>query len=178
MNPTVFGATERAVLGSLADLLIPATRSMPSASQAGVTREWLDAVLTARPDLSDPLAAILVAARGAEPSEGIERLKREGGFAMFVELVTNAYYMNPDVRSRIRYPLQQAVPIDPSDGEDAEAQSLIESVRARGPNLPTHARRRDAVTPWSLVGGSKEWVWSAPTWWASPDARDLQRRFC
>jgi hypothetical protein len=133
VNPTHLGSTERSVLGSLADLLIPATHSMPSASQAGVTREWLDAVLTARPDLSDPLAAMLVAARGVEPSEAIERLKREGGLATLAELVTNAYYMNPDVRSRIGYPLQQAVPIDPLDGEDAEAQSLIESVRARGP---------------------------------------------
>jgi hypothetical protein len=133
VNSTGIGAPERAILGSLADLLIPATRSMPSASQAGVTGEWLDAVLTTRPDLSDSLAAILVAARGVDPSEAIERLKREGGFDLLAELVTNAYCMNPDIRSRMRYPLQQAVPIDPSDGEDAEAQSLIESVRARGP---------------------------------------------
>ena len=125
-------ARERAVLGGLADVLIPAGAGMPSASEAGVAGEWLDAVLSARPDLVDPLRAILASAEGAPPAEAVDRLRQGGGFGVLAEIVPNAYYMNPAIRRRIGYPLQQAVPIDPDADADPEAQALIASVRERG----------------------------------------------
>ena len=45
-------------LDALADLLIPGEDGMPSASEAGATGRWLDAVLAARPDLRAPLEGL------------------------------------------------------------------------------------------------------------------------
>ncbi|HEV8546415.1 MAG TPA: hypothetical protein VGQ64_08965 [Candidatus Limnocylindrales bacterium] len=132
MSASGIGTRDREVLAGLADVLIPASASMPAASEAGVTGEWLDAVLAARPDMVEPLVAILWSADGADPAAVIERLQADGSFGLLGEVVANAYYMNPAIRARIGYPLQQAVPIDPADGEDAEAEALIASVRGRG----------------------------------------------
>jgi hypothetical protein len=129
---TPLSTAERAVLAGLADVLIPAGAGMPSASEAGVAGEWLDAVLAARPDLVEPLRAILASAAGVPAAEAVERLHEGGGFSVLAEIVPNAYYMNPAIRDRIGYPLQQAVPIDPDEDDDPEAQALIASVRARG----------------------------------------------
>ncbi len=129
---TELTARERAVLAELADVLIPAGPEMPSASEAGVAGEWLDAVLSARPDLVDPLKAILASAGDVPAAEAVERLREGGGFGVLAEIVPNAYYMNPAIRDRIGYPLQQAVPIDANADDDPEAQALIASVRARG----------------------------------------------
>jgi hypothetical protein len=131
-SPAGLTDRERAVLAGLADVLIPAGAAMPAASDAGVAGDWLDAVLAARPDLVDPLRAILAAAEGVPAAEAVERLRAGGGFGTLAEIVPNAYYMNPEIRERIGYPLQQAVPIDPAADVDPEAQALIASVRSRG----------------------------------------------
>ena len=127
-----FSTRERTILAGLADVLIPAGSGMPAASEAGVGGEWLDAVLAARPDLVDPLRAILASADGVRAAEAVERLREGSGFGVLAEIVPNAYYMNPLIRDRIGYPLQQAVPIDPAADEDPEALALITSVRGRG----------------------------------------------
>ena len=128
------GADERRTLAALADVLIPAGAGMPAASEAGVADEWLDAVLAARADLAGPLAAVLRAAAGTDPVAEIDRLQRtdELGFGVLATVIPGAYYMNPRIRGLIGYPGQQAVPIDPNDGTDAEARELIASVRGRG----------------------------------------------
>ncbi len=131
-SPVALTDRERAVLAGLADVLIPAGGGMPAASEAGVAGAWLDAVLAARPDLVDPLRAILAAAEGAPAAEAVEQLRADGGFGVLADIVPNAYYMNPEIRARIGYPLQQAVPIDPEADTDAEARALIASVRSRG----------------------------------------------
>ena len=127
-----FDESERAILAGLADVLIPAGAGMPSASEAAVAGEWLDAVLAVRPDLVDPLRAILASAADVPAAEAVERLREGGGFGVLAEIVPNAYYMNPAIRERIGYPLQQAVPIDPDADDDPEARALIASVRGRG----------------------------------------------
>ena len=124
-------ARERATLAGLADVLIPAAGGMPAASEAGVAGEWLDAVLTARPDLLEPLQSILASADGVQPAAAVDRLITGGGFGVLAEIVPNAYYMNPAIRQRIGYSLQQAVPIVPGEDDDPEAQALIDSVRSR-----------------------------------------------
>jgi hypothetical protein len=52
-----FDDRARATFAGLADILIPAADGMPSASEAGAAGRWLDAVLVARPDLTEPLLA-------------------------------------------------------------------------------------------------------------------------
>ena len=64
---------QRATFWALADVLIPATDAMPAASEAGSAEKWLDRALAARPDLVEPLAAVLDAAAG-----GIPRPRRGG----------------------------------------------------------------------------------------------------
>lgn len=131
-TPGALTARERAVLAGLADVLIPAGAGMPAASEAGVADAWLDSVLESRPDLVDPLRGILARTDGVPALEAIELLHADGGFGVLAEIVPNAYYMNPAIRDRIGYPLQQSVPIDPAADEDPEARALLASVRSRG----------------------------------------------
>jgi hypothetical protein len=95
-------------LDELADALIPAEDGMPSASEAGATGVWLEAVFAARPDLREP----------------VERREE----AALATAIVAAYYFNPEVRARIGYAGQLAIPLGPPDHEE-----LLESVVARGP---------------------------------------------
>lgn len=113
---------DRERLARLADQLIPAESGMPSASEAGATGEWLDAVLAVRPDLEAPLAA----------AREVDRERDPEGFAALTAAITAAYYMNPEVRERIGYAGQQAIPFDP-DHEDYLADGLLDSVKSRPP---------------------------------------------
>jgi hypothetical protein len=126
---------DRARLSQLADALIPPGDGMPSATEAGATGEWLDAVLAARPDLAVPLGGVTAAAAGMEPAEALAALptRDPGGWAAFTTAVPAAYFMNPDVRARLGYPGQEAVPIDPDAPPDYLADGLLDSVKARAP---------------------------------------------
>ena len=110
-------------LDALADQLIPGEDGMPSASEAGATGRWLDAVLEARPDLRAPL-------EGIAPYETIETLPERdpAGWTALTSAVVAAYYFNPEVCERIGYQGQRALPLGPPDHED-----LLASVVERGP---------------------------------------------
>lgn len=133
MSP--FDAAHRAVLGALADVLIPAGEAMPSASQADVAGQWLDAALAAVPEVSAPLAALLDEAGSEDPAAAIARLKANDppGFDVLCGVVAGAYFLNPEVRQAIGYPGQQAVPIVPEAPADYEQDGLLASVISRGP---------------------------------------------
>jgi hypothetical protein len=126
---------DRERLGALADALIPAGAGMPSATEAGAVGEWLDAVLAARPDLAVPLGGLAAATAGMEAAEAIAALPTHdpAAWAAFTTAVPAAYFMNPEVRARLGYPGQQAVPIDPDAPPDYLEDGLLESVMARGP---------------------------------------------
>jgi hypothetical protein len=110
-------------LAPLADQLIPGEDGMPSASEAGATGRWLEAVLAARPDLRAPL-------EGLAAEETIAGLAERdpAGWAALTSAVVAAYYFNPEVCERIGYAGQQAIPLGPADHEE-----LLESVKARPP---------------------------------------------
>ena len=110
-------------LDALADQLIPGEDGMPSASEAGATGRWLDAVLEARPDLRAPLANL-------DPQESIAGLAERdpAGWTALTSAVVAAYFFNPEVCERIGYAGQQAIPLGPPDHEE-----LLGSVVARGP---------------------------------------------
>ena len=122
------------MLAALGDVLIPAGADLPSASQAGVAEGWLDAVLTALPEVAEPLVALLLAARGQEPSSAVARLQIDdpAGFDLLCTVVAGAYFLNPDIRQVIGYPGQQALPIQVEDPPDYEQDGLLASVIARG----------------------------------------------
>jgi hypothetical protein len=117
-------------LDALADQLIPAEGGMPSASEAGATGRWLDAVLEARPDLRTPLEGLAASTAGLDPAEAIAVLPERdpAGWTALTSAVVAAYFFNPEVCERIGYQGQRARPLGPPDHE-----GLLDSVVARGP---------------------------------------------
>jgi hypothetical protein len=137
MTPALasFHHGRREVLAAVADLLIPSGGGMPSASEAGAAGRWLDEVLQLRPDFGPPLAAVLDQMIGADPKTALDRLRMDdpAGFGVLAEVVAGGYFLNPKVRSAIRYPGQQSVAIAQDEPPDYEQDGLIASVIARGP---------------------------------------------
>jgi hypothetical protein len=122
----------RAQLGAIADELIPAGSGMPSASEAGVSGQYLDEVLAARPDLASPLEAALASVEGVE--DAIAALRADAGaWGVITAVVPAAYFLNPEMRAAIGYPGLEARPIDPDAAPDYLEDGLLDSVVARGP---------------------------------------------
>jgi hypothetical protein len=128
-----FDPAQRVVLAGLADVLIPAGDSMPSASAAAVAEAGLDQVLAAVPGLGASLADVLARAEGREPAEVVASLARTdpAAYGILTEVVTAAYFMNPDVRKAVGYTGQGPSPLDPR--VDYMEDGLLESVIKRGP---------------------------------------------
>ena len=126
-------AAQRDLLAALADLLIPAGSGFPSASEAGVATEGLDQLLTVRPDLLEPLQGLLHRANDRSPAELIRELPAHdpAAFGALAESVAGAYFLNPDVRARLKYDGQSGRPIEPR--EDYLEDGLLQSVIDRGP---------------------------------------------
>ena len=128
-----FDPSQRAVLAALADVLIPAGDGMPSASAAAVAEQGLNQVLAAVPSLGASLADVLASAKGREAAEVVARLARTdpAAYGILTEVVTAAYFMNPDVRKAVGYRGQGPSPLDPR--VDYMEDGLLESVIQRGP---------------------------------------------
>jgi hypothetical protein len=128
-----FDSAQRAVLAGLADVLIPAGDGMPSASAAAVAEHGLNQVLAAVPSLEASLADVLARAKDREPAEFIASLARTdpSAYGVLTEVVTAAYFMNPDVRKAVGYTGQGPSPLDPR--VDYMEDGLLESVVKRGP---------------------------------------------
>jgi hypothetical protein len=128
-----FDPAQRAVLAGLADILIPAEDGMPSASAAAVAEEGLNQVLAAVPSLGASLADVLAQASGREPAEVVASLARTdpAAYGILTEVITAAYFMNPDVRRALGYTGQGPTPLDPR--VDYMEDGLLESVIKRGP---------------------------------------------
>jgi hypothetical protein len=128
-----FDEQARTTFAGLADALIPEGDGMPSASQAGVAAEWLDAVLAARPELGPTLLALVRRLDGQDPKTAIAALGTSdpAAFGLLAEIVPNAYFMNREVRERVGYPGQVGLDVDltwPPDWLD-----LLGPVIERGP---------------------------------------------
>jgi len=116
------------LMKAIADLLIPAGGDMPSASQAGVATTGLAEVLRFRPELEAPIESILNQCEGKSPEEALAGLD-PSGFATLAEVVASAYFMNEEVRAKLHYDGQRAVPIVPEEIDSA----LLKPVQNRGP---------------------------------------------
>jgi len=125
-------SAERQLVAALADLLIPAGSGFPSASEAGVANEGLDQLLAVRPDLRDSLKSILLRATDRPPSEFLQELQSNdpAAFGVLAESVPGAYFLNPDVRARLKYDGQSPRPINPR--ADYLDDGLLQSVIDRG----------------------------------------------
>lgn len=128
----------RKTLARLADVLVPASDGMPSASAVGVADAGVDLVLDSRPDLKDVLARLLDAVEGEAPHAAVARLEGEAPdpvrFEALLVVVFGAYYMAPEVRRRIGYPGQEARPVDVlADLAAYISEGLLDPVVERGP---------------------------------------------
>jgi hypothetical protein len=136
--------SERELLAGLADVLIPASEGMPSASEAGVAHEGIDVVLAARPDLLDALHQLLRQAAGQASATTVAFVASLQAadpmlFGLLGEIVAGAYFMNPQVRAAVHYHGQTPQPIPPEP--DYLADGLLDSVIGRGPIYrPTPAK--------------------------------------
>ena len=124
---------QRANLAAVADRLIPAAHGMPSAG-AVVNDERLRFVLTARPDLVEPLRTAL----GAGPADvgaRLDMLARDNPQALgALQLVIVAgYYTDKTVRELIGYPGQMALSLRSWELPEYLEEGLIDVVLARGP---------------------------------------------
>lgn len=136
MTGAALDDARRATLAALADVLLPGGAGMPAASEADVHGRWVDRVLTARPDLAEPLLRVLDGAAGAEPEREARRLHAEDGdgFGVLATVVTGAYYLSPKIRRLIGYPGQKRTPPLPDEADYyLDDGALLEPVRAMGP---------------------------------------------
>ena len=122
----------REAFGRLADVLIPAERELPSATEAQVEHGLVDQALSYRPDLEDAFERALGLATGADPVADIERLSTEhpDEFAALSLVTTGAYYLSPRVRELLNY--RQGEPRPARDDLDTYAD-LLEAVMEREP---------------------------------------------
>ena len=132
---TQFDSEARARLAALADALIPSGAGMPSASEAGVAGEWLDAILQAEPGFGPPLAAVLEAADVTDAAGELRRIESTDpvGFGTLTTVVAGAYFLNPEIATKVGYPGRRAIPVDRDPNPDWLEDGLLDSVRSRGP---------------------------------------------
>lgn len=138
----------RQTLTKVAELLIPAAHDMPSAGQV-VGDDRLRFVLTARPDLVEPLLAALRSELGDDPRARIDGLAGEEPAVLgALQLVIVAgYYTDRRVRELIGYPGQLAIEVKSWLYPAYLEEGLIDAVLARGPVWRDPATGRKAVTP-------------------------------
>jgi hypothetical protein len=104
-NVSQLSPSERAVLAGLADIIAPRWNALPSASDIDLSHGPIDRALRARPDLVEPLRQLLDEMRIQDGATAIEQLQRErpAQFAVLMQAVAGAYYMDESVRAALRY---------------------------------------------------------------------------
>jgi hypothetical protein len=110
---TTLTQEERDVLYDVADVLIPATDTMPALRTADADGEWLDRAVAARADLLPALRQSLHTLSGihdlAIALRGLHGNDR-ATFNVLTTFVAGSYYMVPRVRELIGYPGQRRAP--------------------------------------------------------------------
>ncbi|WP_433192236.1 hypothetical protein ACQP1G_26325 [Nocardia sp. CA-107356] len=141
MNDTEEPITDRSATGvpsecrewlrEIADHLIPASATMPSAREAGVGDTQLDVVLKSRPDLSRHLlrAWISTGELGADAALGELRQLDVPAYQALLLVVAGGYYSNSEVRDLLGYTGQRPSAIQIADDIDEE---LLARVVRRG----------------------------------------------
>jgi len=137
----------RATFAAIADRLIPEAHGMPSAG-AVVGEARLRFVLTARPDLVEPLRQALRPELGDDPAGRLQTLERDepDAHGALLLAVVGGYYTDKDVRDRLGYPGQEAKTLYSWQYPVYLEEGLIDQVLARGPiwRDPATGRRAEA----------------------------------
>lgn len=124
--PTLVDASH-ASLRVLADALLPGDDRMPAASDVPEWRAHVDAVVSARPDLADPLARAVPHDVG-DPWARIEHLRHDDtrAYRALVLVVLAAYYRSPVVRSLIGWPGPTPTPVGRFDHPEYVSEGLLD----------------------------------------------------
>jgi hypothetical protein len=156
----------RAALEQLADHFIPAAHGMPSAADV-LTDDRLSFVLSARPDLMQPMLEALRPELGNDVKSRLEALTAEPANLSALQLVIVAgYYTDKRVRELIGYPGQEAIEVKSWIYPPYLEEGLIDAVMARGPvwrDPATGRRAVNAAAPmtyeeraWAAIAGEQE----------------------
>jgi hypothetical protein len=139
-------APRMAALTELADHLIPAAHGMPSAADV-VGDDRLRFVLTARPDLVEPLVAALRPELGDDVATRLATLEREepANLAALQLVIVGGYYTDKRVRELIGYPGQEAIEVKSWLLPPYLEEGLIDKVLERGPVWRDPATGKRAV---------------------------------
>jgi hypothetical protein len=126
-KPVTIAAPLRARFERLADTLIPASDGLPGAGDVDIGGQLLDRVLRARPDLADPLQAILVNALD-DAHTTIDALATNDrvGLHTLRYVVAGAYYLDTHVRSRLGYPGTVPAPVRALEYPEYLAEGLLD----------------------------------------------------
>jgi len=120
------GADLRQRFERLADAVIPAGDGMPAPSDLGIGSALLDRVLRVRPDLAEPLRALLGRAAD-EPDRALATIDDDPLTARTLRyVVAAAYYLSDDVRTRLGYPGTVARPVGRFDYPEYMTEGLID----------------------------------------------------
>lgn len=113
MDIVLLDSNQRSVLSTVADLLIPATDEMPSATDAGVPENLIDKVLGYREDLVAAFLDALTACSGKDdPSTALDELAGNSPekFEALTLLISAAYFQSAKVKAALNYnPAPRAV---------------------------------------------------------------------
>jgi hypothetical protein len=114
---------QRQMFGTLAEILIPAGETMPSATTAGVSGALLDQALSYRPDLVAALTAALDSSAGKDPEAALDSLATEQPerFEALTVLAAGAYFLSPAVKGAMPY---DAAPRPARDDMDSYVDML------------------------------------------------------
>ncbi|MFJ6456134.1 hypothetical protein [Paenarthrobacter sp. NPDC091669] len=132
-NPLPLTDSELDTLWAVADVLVPATESMPSLRQADPDSYWLARALEARSDIIDSIKSYLQQLHGAADlrtelirwhSESREDFDNVGA------IVAGTYYMVPWVRELIGYPGQERRPAPVELAADELSDDIFEGAMA------------------------------------------------
>lgn len=121
---------QRRVFAAVAETLIPASDTMPSATAADVAGTSIDEVLGYRPDLVDAFISALADCANLDPTSALDVLVAEhpDRFEALSALTAGAYLITPAVKAAMPY---DAAPRPVRDDTD-DYLDLLEHVVDRG----------------------------------------------
>nr|WP_296773485.1 hypothetical protein [Rhodococcus sp. (in: high G+C Gram-positive bacteria)] len=124
----------RGRIGALADVIVPASGNMKSATEAGVHTRYIDRALIARPDMIAPLLNVL-AVTADLAGEDLERTLEtidDSILEPIVEFIIASYFMWPMARRAVNYAGQVATPILEGETEYYLEDNILGPVKDRG----------------------------------------------
>jgi hypothetical protein len=126
-------------LARIAEVLIPASDTMPSAGEVGVADHLLDRVLASVPSLAEALTAALDADIAGEDTrawlDGLST-RDPAAYRSLVLAVAGAYYLDPGVRRKLGYEGQVPQPVRPDAFPEYVDEGLLDAVLSNWTRSP------------------------------------------